>query len=190
MRTVLALFWALTGRKLKHKSSLQPGRPGRGRGKRAFPGLLYSYKSRSKEHWGSPEHRRAGDRRGPGTPTTFHSVHLYKPLQKTNTSWGALMPTKDRQHFCFPGLTWENHTLHGAPFIYNTHLEAIKFYLRITVHSHEYGNLLIYFLTNLLAFPFQRLYNIFILDLSSLHTYSIKRSYLSSGHRRHHCTCT
>lgn len=40
-----------------------------------------------------------------------------------------------------------------------------------SVHSQEYGNLLIYFLTNLLAFTFQRLYNVFILDRAQLSSY-------------------
>lgn len=94
----------------------------------------------------------------PSVQTTSEDKHLM----------GALMLTEHRQDFCFPGLTWENRTRHGAPLIYNTHLEPIKFYLRITVHSQEYGNLLIYFLTNLLAFKFQRLYNVFILDRAQL----------------------
>lgn len=97
----------------------------------------------------------------PSVQTTSEDKHLM----------GALMPTKHRQDFCCPGLTWENHTLHRTPFIYNKHLEPIKFYLRITVHSQENGNLLIYFLTDLLAFKFQRLYNVFILDSSQLSSY-------------------
>lgn len=80
-----------------------------------------------------------------------------------------MRPTKDRQDFCIPGPVGKDRTPRGALFICNLHQEATKSgsTLRNTV------NLLIHFLTDLLPFTFQRLYDIFILDLSLLtHTAS------------------
>lgn len=52
---------------------------------------------------------------------------------------------------------------------------------KITAHSQEHSGLLIYFRTDLLPFPFQRLYDIFILDPSLLPRTQHQREHPCSG---------
>lgn len=119
MRTVLALFWAITGRKFKHRSNLQPGRARKGRGKWSFlihstvitQGLknIEALRSTGKQMTGEAQARR------PLSSWSTCTNHCRRQMPH-----GSFEATKDRQDFCFTGLIWENGAAWSSIYLQHT----------------------------------------------------------------------
>lgn len=116
----MVLFWAITGRKFKHKSSLQPGRPGSGEQMGSF--LVYSTviipeglrKMKVFQSKGEQMH-------GQGLLTTFQSLHPYKRRQKTHASRELQCPQRTDGTFAFQA--WSERTTHRTqPHFSTTHI--------------------------------------------------------------------
>lgn len=173
---MLALFWAITGRKFKHTSSLQHGWSGR-KEQTALPGALWSSKSRSKGRHGPPEWGPAGDRWARQAEHSLSSESVCANHFRRRWPRGGYEAHKGQTGLLFsrPGRK-ELHTSQSSMYLWLA-LGSNK----ITVHSQEHSGLLIYFCTDLLPFPFQRLYDIFILDPSLLTHTQHQREHLCSG---------